>query len=123
MIRNINIICNAVICKLPSILRAQPKRINVGDGIAVGIGVAVEGDGIGDIAFDDVGIDKSAQIWAVVAGAHVDKPVLVGHDAISAVVAEEDNAATRSRRQSAVGVVGKGIGDVAARLVTLDSVS
>ena len=55
--------------------RCQTKRIHVGDGVAVGVGVAVEGNGLGDLAGDDIRVDKSPQLRAIVPGSHVDEAV------------------------------------------------
>ena len=68
----------------------QTEGVYIGDRVAVGVGEAVEGDSVGDLARDDVGVDKPAQQGAVVSCPHVDQTVIVGDDAVSAVVAEDD---------------------------------
>ena len=72
------------------ILCRQTKRIYVGDGVAVGVGVAVEGDGLRDLAGDDIRVDESPQLGAVVPGSHVDESVGIRDHAVPAVVAEDD---------------------------------
>ena len=100
MVRHINRISNPIINNRTkwaiTPLRTQTKRVNVGNRVAVGIGVAVKGYGIGNFTGDYIGIDKSSEFRTVITRTHIDKPVAVCHNAVTAVIEEYYNRCTRS---------------------------
>ena len=93
------------------IIRTQPKGINEHRRIGIGIGIAIHGDGIEDTAGDDIGIDESSQIRAVVAGTHVVQAVGFGHDTVSAVIEERRCGGAGAACHLTVGIIFEGIGD------------
>ena len=99
---------------LCSSLCTQSKGIHVGDGVAVGVGVAIEGNCLRNSAGDDVRVDESPQLGAVVPGPHIDEAVGIRDHAVPTVVAEDKVGTARAAQKLAVGIVLKGVGNGAS---------
>ena len=100
----------------PTSLRAQSKRIHEGNWVSVDVGEAVESDGVGDLAGDNICVDESAHFRRVVPRSHIDETVIIGHNTVSAIVAKDNRTVTAMLDRLSIGIVCKGIGDVATRI-------
>ena len=96
--------------------RSQSKRVNIGNRIPICVSKPVERNRIGNSTGNNIRIDKPSHIRRVIARSHIDKPVFIRHNAVSAVVAEDHLAGTGSADELSVRIVCKGVDNGAARI-------
>ena len=97
-----------------SSLRSQSKRIDERNRVAISIRKSIESNCIGEFTGNNIRIDESLHLGRVVTRSHIDETIRVSHDAISAVIAEEYAARTRSADKLTVSIVCESIGNIAA---------
>ena len=90
---------------VPAVLRRQAEGIRVLHGIALHIAVPVQALAVREVPGDDVLVDETADIYIVVALAHVIQAVFVRGYAAATVV-QETREARIAAKELAVGTIG-----------------
>ena len=65
---------------------------------------------------EDVGVDEALHFGRIVARSHIDEAVFIRHYAVSAVVAEDNEAVTDVLCDLSVSIILKGVNDVSAHV-------
>ena len=92
-----------------SSIRGQAKRVNEGNGVAVGVGEAVQGDCIGDRTGNDIRIDESLHLRGIVTCPHIDEAVVIRYNTVPAVIPKDHLACAGSLEELTVSIILKGV--------------